>query len=532
MHVPELVPRAPRTTAWPIAPRAGDPVQRTTPDTRTALPAAVAAAALAAVVFVACHTALIDDSYITLAFARGLALHGHWGLISSRVSNTATSPLNVLVLAAVTLLVRDPVLAVGVVQVAAAAGTAVLLDRTLAARGLPRWPALVGVVLTLLNPFVVSSTGLESAVAIVAIAALLAAAVTARAATFGAVATLLTLTRGDLAVVPLVVALGTRALWPGWRRLVAAAVAVLLPWLVWSWWFLGSVLPDTLLIKMGLGGWSKLGHDWFFFDGLILYLRMYPVASTISLLGVAVGLLMLAAFGIGRLRRHLHINKDPLRRLQPKARRVSPLSPFALLALAGVVHWAAYSLLGVAPYHWYYAPLIATVGLWTAASIAHLWDRSPLASLALGTALATPILVFLASLGPAWQVMPITTNWGLPDQYRAIGEAVGRTAGTTGVATPGEVGTIAYYCDCQISDSFSDRALIMPMIEQRRSASGVAGWLWRLNYARAPRHLDPMPTPYQMSTSASPTGHAMAWPVFSPWNPGVLSYITMDGPAR
>ncbi|MEY9860196.1 hypothetical protein ABH935_005832 [Catenulispora sp. GAS73] len=532
MHVPELVPRTPRTTAWPIAPRAGDPGRRTTPDPRSALPTAVAAATLAALVFAACHTALIDDSYITLAFARGLALHGHWGLISSRVSNTATSPLNVLVLAVVTLLVRDPVLAVGVVQVAAAAGTAVLLERTLAARGLPRRPALVAVVLTLLNPFVVSSTGLESAVAVVAIAALLAAAVTARAATFGAVAALLTLTRGDLAVLPLVVALGTRALWPGWRRLLAAAVALLLPWLLWSWLFLGSALPDTLLIKMGLGGWPKLGRDWYFSDGLVLYLRMYPVAATISLLSVAVGLLTLAAFGIARLRRHLHITGDPLRRLLPKARRASPLSPFALLALAGVVHWAVYSLLGVAPYHWYYAPLIATLGLWTAATIAHLWDRRPLASIALATALTMPILVFLASLGPTWPVMPITTNWGQPGQYRAVGEAVGRTAGTAGVATPGEVGTIAYYCDCQISDSFSDRALVMPMIQQAREAGGVAGWLWRLNYANAPRHLAPIPTPYQMSTSASPTGHAMAWPVFSPWNPGVLSYITLDGPAR
>ncbi|MFD0637274.1 hypothetical protein ACFQ9X_42600 [Catenulispora yoronensis] len=97
----------------------------------------MAAATLSALVFLACHRALIDDSYITLGFVRNVALHGHWGLISSRVSNTATSPLNVLVLAAVTVVVRSPVGAVGIVEVAAATATSLLLGRTLAARGCP-----------------------------------------------------------------------------------------------------------------------------------------------------------------------------------------------------------------------------------------------------------------------------------------------------------------------------------------------------------------------------------------------------------
>ncbi|NUP51773.1 MAG: hypothetical protein HOW97_31315, partial [Catenulispora sp.] len=110
-------------------------------DRRADVLLALAASILSALVFLACHRALIDDSYITLGFVRDVALRGHWGLISSRVSNTATSPLNVLVLAAITLVVRNPVVATGVAQVTAAGGTAVLLGRALAARGLPRWPA-------------------------------------------------------------------------------------------------------------------------------------------------------------------------------------------------------------------------------------------------------------------------------------------------------------------------------------------------------------------------------------------------------
>ncbi|NUP46895.1 MAG: hypothetical protein HOW97_06205, partial [Catenulispora sp.] len=374
--------------------------------------------------------------------------------------------------------------------------------------------ALAAIVITVLNPIVVSSTGLESALAVALIAALLAAAVAGRAGLFGAVGALLVLTRGDLVVLPLVLAVGSRALWPGWRRLLGAAAAVVVPWSAWSWWFLASALPDTLLIKMDFGGWPKLGRDWFFADGLVLYLRMYPVATTVSLISVLAGLVALAGFGVGRLRR----------------RFAAPTSPFALLALAGIVHWGVYSLLGVAPYHWYYAPLIATLGIWVAAVIASAWVRRPLAGGGLAAALTAPVLVFLGTLGTAWEVMPITTNWGLPGQYRAIGTAVGRTVGAAGVATPGEVGTIAYYCDCQISDSFSDRALVMPMIERARFGDGLGAWLWQLNYARAPHHLEPLPIVYQMSTSPTAAGHMAAWPVSSPWNPGVVSFITMDGP--
>ena len=61
---------------------------------------------------------LIDDAYITLSYAKNLAFHGHWGLIEDGTANTATSPLNVLVLAAVTFFVRDAVFAAGVVFVA------------------------------------------------------------------------------------------------------------------------------------------------------------------------------------------------------------------------------------------------------------------------------------------------------------------------------------------------------------------------------------------------------------------------------
>ncbi len=73
--------------------------------------------------FLLVRGSLIDDSYITLAYAKNLALHLHWGLIPQEFSNSATSPLNVALLGALSALTRvlggvHPVLALGILSVA------------------------------------------------------------------------------------------------------------------------------------------------------------------------------------------------------------------------------------------------------------------------------------------------------------------------------------------------------------------------------------------------------------------------------
>src|SRR5207248_1844145 len=211
------------------------------------LPAAAAVASVLVFLLVSGH--LIDDAYITLSYAKNLAFHGHWGLIEDGTANTATSPLNVLVLAAVTFFVRDAVFAAGVVFVA------------------------------------------------------------------------------------------RREFWAGIWRTVFAALLVTVPWFGFSWLVLGSAVPDTLVIKLSQPAWGPFG----FTNGPLLYWRNFPGATAFSFLPLLVGGLA----GVVWLVYY--------RRGSPTARR---LTPFAALAIAGALHYFAYSRLGVPPYHWYYAPSI------------------------------------------------------------------------------------------------------------------------------------------------------------------------------
>lgn len=110
---------------------------------------------------------LVDDAYIYLSYARTLANGGGWAVISGLESNTATSTLFVLALAGVTAIVRDAVVAGGVLLIS----TFVLmawgvhrLGRVMRVSAVFGWVAVAAV---LVNPLIVSSSGLETQFALI-----------------------------------------------------------------------------------------------------------------------------------------------------------------------------------------------------------------------------------------------------------------------------------------------------------------------------------------------------------------------------
>jgi len=78
-------------------------------------------------------------------------------------ANTATSPLTVVLLAAITAVVRGPVLAVGLLLMATTAASAVWLRRIAETTGLSRWLLpTIAVAMLLSSPLLASTIGLET----------------------------------------------------------------------------------------------------------------------------------------------------------------------------------------------------------------------------------------------------------------------------------------------------------------------------------------------------------------------------------
>lgn len=313
-----------------MAPRR--PIPRVRPD----LVAAVVGAVASGLLFLLAHRSLIDDAYITLTYARNVAFHLHWGVIEQQTSNTATSPLNVWLLAAVTMLVRQPVVAVGVILMATSAAAAVWSARTARQAGVS-WVAPVLTVFGLLaSPLLGLTIGLETFIAASLVIGLAYYAVLGRPVAAG----LLVLTRPDLVVFAAVAVLGVAALRRQMVLVAGIAVLVVLPWHLISWVQLGSALPDTFLLKTGGEKW---GDSYDFANGWQLYGQAYPTATVLAAGPAVLGLLCLAAW-----------MAPALRRAVPDGHAV-----VVVTGIGGLAHLAAFAALGTAPYHWYYGPSVA-----------------------------------------------------------------------------------------------------------------------------------------------------------------------------
>ncbi|MFJ9786525.1 hypothetical protein ACIRSS_43625 [Amycolatopsis sp. NPDC101161] len=465
---------------------------------RWVLPGVVAAVSV--LVFAAVRPHLIDDTFITLSYARNLAFHGHWGLIPAETSNTATSPLNVLLLAALTLVLRDAVLAAGALFVLCQVALVLALRRTGERAGLPSWFAPAAVALLTVNPLLLSSIGLEVELGAAGIAWLLVAAGERRPVALGVLTGLLALVRPDLVVVALVLFALRRRFWEKAWQSVLAAAAVALPWFAFSWVVLGSAVPDTVIIKTLQKSWGQ----WDFGNGPGLYAQVFPGATALSFLpaalAVAAFLLWLAGSG----------HRGPV---------WTKLLPFAPLVPAGLAHYLAYTRLHVPPYHWYYGPSLVAATLFLAAAAAAC-VRLP--ARVAGVVAVAGVLVasagFYVSDGLPRRFAPLMSNHDATADYERIGPELGRLVGGGTVRSGGEIGVLAYSCGCAIVDLFDDRGAVGPAITERKAHLGALG---RAAVDVNFRFFDfgdrPIVTDFALVRGDPPPGALAHWTLTSPW---------------
>lgn len=477
---------------------------------------ALVAALIAVLVFAFASRTLIDDAYITLDYARNVAFHLHWGLIPAAMSNTATSALNVLVLALCTAVTDNPVVALGIVFVLSTVAMEVGVRVAARTYQLPGWVGLLAVALVSVNPLLISSIGLEVALGGGLIGLLLAAAATRRPIWFGILSGLLLLTRPDLLIVVVVVFGFQRQWWRGWWKSLLAAIVVTAPWYLWSWLVLGSAVPATLIIKTAQKAWGSYQFD----NGEALYFANYPTPTVLSFLPAALGLLAAIIWLVLRVVRR----SEGLRKLDR----------LAALPLAGALYYLAYTLLGVPPYHWYYGPALIWTTVYLAAVIAALWPPTitPVVIRLAGAAVAIALVVVsvgdYASSGLPRDQAQITTNWASPKDYAQIGIAVGRIAGARTVASFGEIGAIAYFCDCSMIDEFSDPGAAAALVNQQiDQMTGLSQRLIRWNFHYLDRNARPVVAQLALVYGAAPVPGALGfWPTTSAWRgPAYVSLV-------
>jgi hypothetical protein len=329
-------------------------------------------------------------------------------------------------------------------------------------------------------------------------------------------------TRPDLVIFVGLLSLSTPAIRRRLPTVVLAAAVVSVPWLVWSWLYFGSAIPDTFVLK-------TLQHsfrNYTFTNGPLLMLHKYAAATVLSFAAALLGSVVL----LERVVRRFRVRGAADRRFDP----------VLAFGVGGIAYYVAYSALGVPPYQWYYSPAIAALSVFVAMLLPHVLARAAGAGSARRPLVVIgPALLAMTVLAEAvvvvghdlpWRESVIMSNWATAAQYARIGRSLRARVGDQAVKSPGEIGTLAFFCQCAIVDHYSDRGWVIPEVEKRIAQAGpVARFLLRLNYRHLDRDLLPRPPEYTLVWARGHSDDPDTWEVSSSeTGPGHLRLVHQD----
>ncbi len=412
----------------------------------------------------------LDDSFITYQYARNAA--SGVGLVYNPddVTLSTTAPLYALLLAVGSFLISDFHVLGGLIgTLCIGLGGGVIYH--LLPRRLGIWRAVAGLLYALSTPLWLS-LGMETPLWILLVLAAIALANTQIWTWSGLLMGIAVLVRPDAALPGVLLGLVVTATsvnrrhtgvrW--WLPVVSYGLAGAIPVVcfgIWGMLTYGSPLPVTLGAKSAQAflGITGLGANIGTFEGLRLILdSLLDQSPFYGLFGL---LLIVGLF-----------NK--------------PHWPTVLVALWGLLHLLTYAVLGIAPYRWYYVPLLPGVILLIAYGLAAVhrffvqrWNQSlaPLIMSALTMGLmAAPVMSFVQiqtyfqNGGPVRVMLPIV-DW---QAYREVGEWIDRETppdATIGVA---EVGQIGFYARRWMTDYLG---LLQPDVAEMLKRGDLYSWL-------------------------------------------------------
>jgi hypothetical protein len=122
--------------------------------------------------------------------------------------------------------------------------------------------------------------------------------------------------------------------------------------------------------------------------------------------------------------------------------------------------------------------------------------------------------------------MPIHTNWATHEQYQEIGRWLKENIDERTILVDGEIGTLGYYCDCNVSSFFSDRKWLGQHVLQQSTGNGIKPVLYKVNFLFLDKKAK-FPQPFYLLTEtpvggSTNTTSLMEWRTSTKWVPDSL----------
>ena len=412
------------------------------------------------------RNALVDDVYITLSYVKTILNTGTWGIYPDITANTATSPLNIILLTLVSFLTGSPVeSAIILTLVCFVLILFFLTEISLQIFSAGIYGFLCGLLL-IFNPLLLSTIGLESFLFIAIFIISLKLFISKRWNLFALSMALLTLSRAD-GILIFIICLFFVPTFKNKGRLILLYFLFVAPWYLSSWIWLGSFVPETLILKK----WQNNWWGWSFSNGLYLYYKKYFWETILS------------------------FSLIPFLLFLPFA-KMKNYYPVIFLAIVGLMHFIAYCLLHVPPFHWYYTTEVAVVILISVYTVAAIVEnreklffrkrlfKNFLLSFFIIEITACCFIIFHNRLFQ--DEMPIHTNWAKPEQYKQVGLWLKKNYYKASIFLDGELGAMAYYSDCYLWNEFTDRSIIAANIKKNMHSSGLRSVIYKINFVFFP----------------------------------------------
>jgi hypothetical protein len=412
----------------------------------------------------------LDDSFITYRYARNFA--EGYGLVYNvgEAVLSTTAPLYALLLGVLGIFVRDFHLLgsmIGVVSIGMGGG----LIEMLLPRKFPRWMRVWGGLVYVLSSPLWLALGMETAFWIALVLGAMVAGLRGRWGWAGLLVGMAALARPDAALPGAL--LGLVALWTTFIGIqtrsrwwwpvmayVAGIAALVTVFVLWATITYGSPIPVTLGAKSAQAalGISGMGLNIHFDSGLTLIVHSLMLQSPLY---VALALLMV--FGLAS----------------------SLMTPVRLVAGWGALHFVAYVVMGVAPYRWYYAPLVPGVVMLAACGLYFIHERLRDRKRAAGTVLVMALSAFplvaqvntferivqqMREGGPTDVMLPIV-DW---DAYRQTGEWIDAHVPADATVGVAEVGQLGFYARRWMTDYLG---LLQPDVAASLRRGDLYSWL-------------------------------------------------------
>lgn len=408
------------------------------------------------------RNALVDDAFIYLSYVKTFLKSGTWGFFPGYITNTATSPLNVILLSFISLLTGSIVLSP--IWLAWAGFMVITWTLTRISDHLfqEKMYGYLAASALIFNPLMISTLGLEGILIAVFFVLIIYCYLKRRWYLLGVISGLLALARPDGFVYFGLILLFIPTM--KFRlRFTGIFLLCTIPWYFFSWIHLGSFIPDTFFIKTI----QKSFGCYSFFNGISFLYHILPLGTVLSFLLAPLILFLLSK----------------------NARRQPVLY---LSMLMGGTHFISYSVLHVPPFHWYYIPeatviillAVLSVGFAYQGSSQSVWKKKTIGIILLLIAAIPPtgMSYLLARDRFVIKEMPILSNWATHEQYKAVGLFLKERYKGETMLLGGEIGTLAYYSDCYLLDWFSDRRWLGYKILKKTSRPGLKSLLYKVNF--------------------------------------------------